>query len=76
MSLPTDGYQPLEVQYLINNSVGVSLSIKGVVSDQPGVAEELLSYLDTSLADFETAYETGSAYTVEVIKQFNGSITL
>lgn len=75
MAFPTSGYNPQTVHYLINSSAGFQLSIDGSVAESPTEAEELLSYLETALADFETAYELGTVYTVSVTKAFGGSTT-
>jgi len=75
MAFPTSGYNPQTVHYLISSSAGVQLSIDGSVAESPTEAEELLSYLDTALAGFKTAYDGGTSYTVAVTKSFGGSTT-
>lgn len=77
MALPTSGYNPQAVKYLIGSNAGVSLSIEGaILTGENGTeVEELLPYLDSALGSFKTAYDGGTSYTVNVYKSFQGETT-
>lgn len=77
MALPTSGYNPHRVNYFISSDAGVSLSMHGVIDTGVNEAqmEELLTYLDSALASFKSAYNGGTSYTVGVDKSFQGDTT-
>lgn len=77
MALPSSGYNPQAVKYVITSSAGVSLSVEGAIraGENETEMEELLPYLDSALASFKSAYNSGTAYTVGVNKSFQGETT-
>lgn len=75
MALPTSGYNPQNVKYLIGSNAGVSLSIDGSAEDVAAELEELLTYLDSALVSFKSAYDSGTSYTVNIYKSFQGETT-
>lgn len=77
MALPSSGYNPHYVDYFISSDAGVSLSIRGAISTGSNETqmEELLTYLDSALASFKSAYNSGTSYTAAVNKSFQGDTT-
>lgn len=77
MALPTSGYNPQAVKYLISSNAGVSLSIEGAIltGENDAEVEELVTYLDSALASFKTAYNGGTAHAAAVYKSFQGETT-
>lgn len=77
MAFPTSGYNVQAVKYLIGSNAGVSLSIEGAIltGENEAEAEELVTYLDSALGSFKTAYDGGTSYTVNVYKSFQGETT-
>ncbi|MFC8423945.1 hypothetical protein ACFUN7_24220 [Streptomyces sp. NPDC057236] len=77
MAFPSSGYNVQAVKYFISSSAGASLSIVGEVltGENDTEMEELVPYLDSALASFKSAYNSGTSYTVSVKKSFQGETT-
>lgn len=77
MAFPTSGYNVQAVKYSINSTSGAKLSIQGAVltGENDTEMEELVTYLDSALASFKSAYNSGTSYTVGVNKSFQGETT-
>lgn len=77
MAFPTSGYNVQAVKYFISSTAGASLSINGAVltGENEAAMEELVTYLDSALASFKSAYNSGTSYGVNVYKSFQGETT-
>jgi hypothetical protein len=77
MAFPTSGYNVQAAKYFISSTAGAQLSIEGLIrtGENEAQMEELLTYLDSALASFKSAYNGGTAYGVNVYKSFQGETT-
>ncbi|MER7487922.1 hypothetical protein ABTY20_18845 [Streptomyces sp. NPDC126497] len=71
MALPTDGYAPTSVTYMIGtgNNLTVTVTVGANTATQREAAEEFLPYLETALAALRDDYQNGTQQTVLYIER-------
>lgn len=77
MALPTDGFTVRSVTYTLgtDNGLSISLDLSMETFGARTAADELLPYLEAALTGFRTAYEGGTANTVNFIeRRFSGDL--
>jgi hypothetical protein len=77
MALPTSGYNAQAVKYFVSSTSGAKVRIEGAIltGENDAAMDELIPYLDSALASFKSAYNSGTSYTVGIDKSFQGETT-
>jgi hypothetical protein len=71
MALPTDGYAPTSIGYMIgtDNNLTVTVSVSANTASQREAAEQFLPYLETALTELRDNYQSGTQQTVLYIER-------